>query len=201
MRSLFIVAFALAAAGPALAQSDFPEEPAAEMSGRPMGGQMRPPERENLAQMQARMTQMFNRLDANEDGVVDASELANARGGRMLARFDAAVAAAEDWNTYVCAHVYTPRAIQRCVRAGVRSIEHGQLAAKLKSGNATALRNKAQLVGYQGDAASPTSILLVNNGLHIDVQINRLRRKLEADPANPRYLQTVRGMGYRLSIE
>ncbi len=54
-----------------------------------MGGQMRPPERENLAQMQARMTQMFNRLDANEDGVVDASELANARGGRMLTRFDA----------------------------------------------------------------------------------------------------------------
>ena len=89
MRSLFIVAFALAAAGPALAQSDFPEPSAPEMSGRPMGGQMRPPERENLAQMQARMTQMFNRLDANEDGVVDASELANARGGRMLARFDA----------------------------------------------------------------------------------------------------------------
>ena len=89
MRSLFIAALAVAAAGPALAQSDFPEAPAAEMSGRPMGGQMRPPERENLAQMQARMTQTFNRLDANEDGVVDASELANARGGRMLARFDA----------------------------------------------------------------------------------------------------------------
>ncbi|TCD15322.1 response regulator [Oricola cellulosilytica] len=35
----------------------------------------------------------------------------------------------------------------------------------------------------------------------IDVQINRLRRKLEADPANPRYLQTVRGIGYRLSVE
>ena len=35
----------------------------------------------------------------------------------------------------------------------------------------------------------------------IDVQINRLRRKVEADPANPRYLQTVRGIGYRLSIE
>ncbi len=94
MRSLFIAALAVAAAGPALAQSDFPEAPmpqmsGPEMSGRPMGGQMRPPERENLAQMQARMIQMFNRLDANDDGVVDASELANARGGRMLARFDA----------------------------------------------------------------------------------------------------------------
>ncbi|WP_350335039.1 response regulator transcription factor [Coralliovum pocilloporae] len=32
----------------------------------------------------------------------------------------------------------------------------------------------------------------------VDVQINRLRRKIEADPANPRYLQTVRGIGYRL---
>lgn len=32
----------------------------------------------------------------------------------------------------------------------------------------------------------------------IDVQMNRLRRKLEDNPADPRYLQTVRGMGYRL---
>ena len=30
----------------------------------------------------------------------------------------------------------------------------------------------------------------------VDVQINRLRRKIEADPANPVYLQTVRGRGY-----
>ncbi|MGI9522976.1 MAG: response regulator [Hyphomicrobiaceae bacterium] len=32
----------------------------------------------------------------------------------------------------------------------------------------------------------------------IDVQINRLRRKIEADPSNPIYLQTVRGKGYIL---
>ncbi len=35
----------------------------------------------------------------------------------------------------------------------------------------------------------------------IDVQINRLRRKIERDPSNPVWLQTVRGVGYRLSIE
>ncbi len=29
----------------------------------------------------------------------------------------AAVQAADDWNTYVCAHVYTSRGIQRCIRA------------------------------------------------------------------------------------
>jgi two-component system phosphate regulon response regulator OmpR len=33
----------------------------------------------------------------------------------------------------------------------------------------------------------------------IDVQVTRLRRKIEADPKNPRYLQTVRGVGYMLA--
>ena len=32
----------------------------------------------------------------------------------------------------------------------------------------------------------------------VDVQITRLRRKLEEDPRQPRYLQTVRGEGYML---
>ncbi|WP_181706743.1 response regulator [Chthonobacter rhizosphaerae] len=35
----------------------------------------------------------------------------------------------------------------------------------------------------------------------VDVQINRLRRKIEDDPANPLHLQTVRGVGYRLRFE
>lgn len=34
----------------------------------------------------------------------------------------------------------------------------------------------------------------------VDVQINRLRRKIERDPANPLFLQTVRGIGYRLQV-
>ena len=34
----------------------------------------------------------------------------------------------------------------------------------------------------------------------VDVQVNRLRRKIERDPANPMIVQTVRGVGYRLVV-
>jgi two-component system phosphate regulon response regulator OmpR len=36
-------------------------------------------------------------------------------------------------------------------------------------------------------------------GRAVDVQVTRLRRKIESDPKNPRYLQTVRGVGYMLA--
>lgn len=35
----------------------------------------------------------------------------------------------------------------------------------------------------------------------IDVQVTRLRKKIEVDPANPRLLRTVRGKGYLLKVE
>jgi len=37
------------------------------------------------------------------------------------------------------------------------------------------------------------------SGRAVDVQVTRLRRKIEADPKAPRYLQTVRGVGYMLA--
>jgi len=37
------------------------------------------------------------------------------------------------------------------------------------------------------------------SGRAVDVQVTRLRRKIEADPKTPRYLQTVRGVGYLLA--
>lgn len=41
----------------------------------------------------------------------------------------------------------------------------------------------------------------IANERTVDVQVNRLRRKIERDPGNPVYLQTVRGTGYRLMVD
>jgi len=35
----------------------------------------------------------------------------------------------------------------------------------------------------------------------VDVHVRRLRTKVEMDPANPKYVVTVRGMGYKLQTQ
>jgi two-component system phosphate regulon response regulator OmpR len=58
------------------------------------------------------------------------------------------------------------------------------------------------LCGRMGEALSREELCRrVGGGLNeraIDVQVTRLRRKIEPDPGFPRYLRTVRGQGYRL---
>ena len=53
------------------------------------------------------------------------------------------------------------------------AVVDGKLAVTLKNGSTVGLQQPEKLVGYQGDAAAPSSVLLKNNGLHIDVQIDR----------------------------
>ena len=55
-----------------------------------------------------------------------------------------------------------------------------------------------------GDTIRRHEFLKVSNGggeRAVDVQMNRLRRKIEVDPSNPVYLQTTRGIGYRLLVD
>jgi two-component system phosphate regulon response regulator OmpR len=59
------------------------------------------------------------------------------------------------------------------------------------------------LAGTPGETVSRQA--LAGNGgtvseRAIDVQVNRLRRKIEQNPADPLFVQTVRGIGYRLVI-
>lgn len=53
------------------------------------------------------------------------------------------------------------------------SIADGKLQVELISGATAGLQEAEKFVGYQGGASAPSSILLRNNGLHIDIQIDR----------------------------
>ncbi|MGQ2996108.1 malate synthase G [Variovorax sp.] len=52
------------------------------------------------------------------------------------------------------------------------SVKDGQLVVALQS-SSTALADPSQFIGYQGDAAAPSSVLLKHNGIHLDIRIDR----------------------------
>ncbi len=79
-------------------------------------------------------------------------------------------------------------------------LRKGEKAIKLTDREREMLRI---LAGTPGETVSRMD--LAGNGgsvseRAVDVLVNRLRRKIERNPANPLYVQTVRGIGYRLVI-
>ncbi|HET9976915.1 MAG TPA: malate synthase G, partial [Burkholderiaceae bacterium] len=62
-------------------------------------------------------------------------------------------------------------------------VEGGKLVVALADGKTSGLESPKQFVGYQGDAAAPSSVLLVHHGLHLDIRIDRTTAIGRADPA------------------
>jgi two-component system, OmpR family, phosphate regulon response regulator OmpR len=94
------------------------------------------------------------------------------------------------------------------VRFGV--FEFDLKLGELRSGNETLRLTSAEkdilriLAKAKGETVSRLGLTLDAADIatrKVDVQINRLRQKIEVDPANPRFLQTVRGAGYVLHLE
>src|SRR5699024_10771081 len=51
-------------------------------------------------------------------------------------------------------------------------VENGNLSVELENGDVVGLKDADKFIGFQGEEAAPNSILLKNNGLHIDIQID-----------------------------
>ncbi|MFN4283827.1 MAG: response regulator [Alphaproteobacteria bacterium] len=86
-------------------------------------------------------------------------------------------------------------------------LRRGTVIVRLTSGEAALLRALAETPGEpvsREELSRKTGPLDDKAGASdgatraVDVQVTRLRRKIEADPKEPRYLQTVRGQGYVL---
>jgi len=76
--------------------------------------------RENLRQGATQIKVMAGGGAGSDFDPVDSSQF-------QPEELEAAVAAAADWNTYVTAHMFTPRSIQRAIKAGVKCVDHGFL--------------------------------------------------------------------------
>ncbi len=80
-------------------------------------------------------------------------------------------------------------------------VEGGQLIVALAGGKTTGLAQPAQFVGFQGDAAAPSAVLLVHHGLHLDIRIDRSTAIGASDPAGVSELVLESALSTILDLE
>ena len=101
-----------------------------------------------------------------------------------------------------------PEPMQAIVRLGdfvydsVRGLLHqGDTQLRLTTGEQALLRELAGSPNVPVSREDLASRCEINSARAVDVQITRLRRKIEREPREPHYIQTIRGTGYMLVPE
>ena len=80
----------------------------------------------------------------------------------------------------------TPLAAGSHAAATQYAVADGALAVTLQDGSTTGLADPSKFAGYRGDAAAPSAVLLRNNGLHIEIRVDRAHPVGKADDAGVR---------------
>ena len=75
------------------------------------------------------------------------------------------------------------------------------LSVKISSAEKIILENMIHRPGKIFSRNEIANLIKLEKERSIDVIVTRLRKKIEVDPKNPKYLQTIRGEGYVLWIE
>jgi imidazolonepropionase-like amidohydrolase len=106
---------------------------------------------------------------------------------------EAAVEEAERWGTYVCAHAYSAEAIARATRAGVRTIEHGNLVDE----------PTAKLMAEKGTFAVPTLVAydaLKRRGTEYGLSAYSLAKNERVLDAGRRSLELFKRAGVKIGF-
>ena len=80
-------------------------------------------------------------------------------------------------------------------------ITNGNLSVKISSAEKIILESMINKPGKIFSRNEIADLIKLDKERSIDVIITRLRKKIEIDPKNPKFLQTIRGAGYVLWIE
>ena len=132
-----------------------------------------------------------------------ASQIKIAGGGGVTSTYDpldvtqytyeemkAIVDVAENWNTYVAAHIFTDEAIQIAIKAGVKSIEHGMLIKDRKT---------LQMMKDNGVWLSAQPILNDEDALKFDNPIST-QKFIEATDGTDRTYKMAKAMGVKIAF-